>query len=404
MIRRPLRLPSLRLVLHAAALLAVLWLGGCATRSSQPQPERTVLSARTTSVPARIVANYFLVESPQIDGTTRRFLLDTGSSVNYVSEDLARTLRQRERGATKRKTPVRGANGEEVELEEITLRRLELGDAAFEQVPALLFDFAELSSHLGLRVDGLLGFPLFRDTRLTIDYPRAQLTLASPTAPPAPDGPGVSTLVFNDEQRRPLIPVQMGNESFVVLLDTGSDGSLSLNPAGLHPRFLSGPRPGTIVTSLGGNRHQQVGRIEQNLQVGDHTVAQPVVDLTDQLSALGGELLRHFTLTFDQRRNLVTFQRADAGPVHIASRPSTGLAFARSPAYWRVLTVIPDSPSSSLNVQTGDLVVRINGEPVARWDYERYAALLRESARITYTFLTGTREYEVEVPVFKLVP
>ena len=75
-----------------------------------------------------------------------------------------------------------------------------------------------------------------------------------------------------------------------------------------------------------------------------------------------------------------------------------------APAYWRVLTVIPDSPSSSLNVQTGDLVVRINGEPVARWDYERYAALLRDSARITYTFLTGTREYEVEVPVFKLVP
>jgi C-terminal processing protease CtpA/Prc len=68
------------------------------------------------------------------------------------------------------------------------------------------------------------------------------------------------------------------------------------------------------------------------------------------------------------------------------------------------MAIIPETPSSQLGVQPGDLVVRINGEVVAQWDYERYAALLVSAAKVTYTFLSGTREYDLEIPVFNLVP
>jgi C-terminal processing protease CtpA/Prc len=100
----------------------------------------------------------------------------------------------------------------------------------------------------------------------------------------------------------------------------------------------------------------------------------------------------------------VTFARAADGPVSMAPRRSTGLSFARSPIYWRVLTVIPDTPTARLAVQAGDLCVRINGEPVEKWNYDRYAALLQSAAKITYTFLAGTKETDVEVPIFELVP
>jgi C-terminal processing protease CtpA/Prc len=69
-----------------------------------------------------------------------------------------------------------------------------------------------------------------------------------------------------------------------------------------------------------------------------------------------------------------------------------------------VLTVIPDTPTAQLAVQAGDLCIRINGELVDKWTFDRYATLLRTAARITYTFLTGTKETDVEVPVFELVP
>lgn len=408
--RPPFRLPPLaralpRLLAGLALIVGTLVLSGCASLSSRRAPARTVV--QPTDVPARVLANFFLVEVPKGDGTLRRYLIDTGSTATLVSADLAGEIGVRDRNVARRTVRVRSANGGEVSLEATTLRRLQLGATTFERVPALIYDFTELSLHLGVRIDGLIGFPVFRETLLTLDYPAGRLIIAPNQPAAAANAPlpaGASRIAFNNEQNTPFIPVQMGNESFVVLIDTGSDGGLNLNPVGLHPRFTFGPRPGTVVSSLSGDRHQLVGRLGQDVIIGNHVVENPIVDLTDQLSAIGGELLRNFRVTFDQRNNFVTFVRESESAVQMEPRRSTGLSFSRSPVYWRVMTVIPETPSTGFGVQAGDLVVRINGEPVAKWDFERYASLIVQAAKVTYTFLSGTREYEVEIPVFELVP
>jgi membrane-associated protease RseP (regulator of RpoE activity) len=161
---------------------------------------------------------------------------------------------------------------------------------------------------------------------------------------------------------------------------------------------------GTLISSLQGDRRQLTGRLSQNVLIGSHTIEQPIVDLTDQLSSIGGEFLRHFVVTFDQLHNQVTFISETDGPVTMEPRRSTGLSFARSAPYWRVLTVIPDTPTAKLAIQAGDLCVRINGELVAQWDADRYAELVKTADKITYTLLAGTKETDVEVPVFELVP
>lgn len=384
----------------------LLWVSGCST-APRRAPGRTVVEVKATSLPALVLSNFFIIESRWEDGRTSRFLIDTGSTITYVSPDLAKRHALKQKKGDQKTVPVRSANGGEIDLEAIVLRRLSLGDTHFERVPALIFDFADLSGHLGVQIDGIIGFPVFRNTLLTMDYPNSRLIIApypAVFAPPPRQTPRVSTIAFNNQQGTPLIPIQMGNESFIVLIDSGSDGSLSLNPVGLHPRFANGPRIGTIVSSLQGDRRQLTGRLNQTVLIGGHTIEQPIVDLTDQLSSIGGEFLKHFALTFDQRRNQVTFTSERDGPITMEARRHTGLSFARSPVYWRVLTVIPDTPTAKLPLQAGDLCVRINGEPVANWDYERYATLLKEAAKITYTFLIGTRETDIEVPIFELVP
>jgi hypothetical protein len=392
--------------LAAVALGAAFFGAGCASAPHQA-PGRTVVETRTAVLPARIVSNFFVVETQWADGRSYRFLVDTGSTTTLVSLDLAKRYGLKDRrNAPPRKVHVRSANGGEVDLDAVTLRQLRLGDASFERVPVLVFDFTDFSDHLGVQIDGIIGFPLFRDTLLTMDYPGARLVIAP--YPPFPESPRpsaqASTIAFNNEQGTPLIPIQMGNESFIVLVDSGSDGSLSLNPAGLHPRFANGPRVGTIISSLQGDRHQLTGRLSQDVYIGAHTIEKPVVDLTDQLSSIGGEFLRNFVVTFDQRRSQVTFVHRADGPIQMPARRSTGLSFSRSPVYWRVLSVIPDTPTAQLAVKAGDLCVRIDGEPVAKWDYERYAALMQTATKITFTFLSGTVETDVEVPVFELVP
>lgn len=389
-----------------AAALGLLVLTGCST-TPRRGAGRTVVEVRATTLPALVLSNFFIIESRWDDGRSYRFLLDTGSTVTYVSPDLAKRFAVKRKKGDQPTVHVRSASGGEIDLEAIILRRLTLGDSHFDRVPALIFDFADLSGHLGLQIDGIIGFPVFRNTLLTMDYPNSRLVIApypAVFAPPPRQTPRVSTIAFNNQQGTPLIPVQLGNESFIVLIDSGSDGSLSLNPTGLHPRFANGPRIGTIVSSLQGDRRQLTGRLNQTLLIGGHTIENPIVDLTDQLSSIGGEFLRNFAVTFDQRRNQVTLTSQRDGPITMEARRHTGLSFARSPAYWRVLTVIPDTPTAKLPLQAGDLCVRINGEPVAKWDYERYAALLNTAAKITYTFLIGTRETDIEVPIFELVP
>lgn len=408
---QPQPLPHTRrgalLVCCAALAWGSVFISGCTSTGQRPGPAVTTQGPRVTVLPAKVISHFFLVEAKQADGKTYRFMIDTGSSTTLVSPALASALRMKEKKGQTRTMPVRGANGGDVELPAITLKEISLGDVHFARVPAREYDFAELSVHVGLPIDGVLGFSLFRDTLCTLDYPGAKLELAPvPFLAPVETTPAIrtATIHYDNGHSTPLITVQMGNESFVVLIDSGSDGSLSLNPAGLHPRFSQGPRSGNLAATLAGDRPQLVGRLAQNIILGTHAIQEPVVDLTDQLSSLGGDLLRHFTLTFDQRRSLVTLVRDTDGPVQMPARRSTGISFQRLSAYWKILSLIPDSPVNALPLQTGDLCIRINGEPVSAWDYDRYSALLKSATKVTYTFLNAAKEQDHEVTVFDLVP
>jgi len=80
------------------------------------------------------------------------------------------------------------------------------------------------------------------------------------------------------------------------------------------------------------------------------------------------------------------------------------VSFSKTPAYWRVAGVVPNSSAARESVQQGDLVIRINGDGVARWDLRRYEQLVATAKEITFTFLNGDAETEKTVSVFELVP
>ena len=379
--------------------LCCLLAAGCA--SVAPPPERTRLPSAGVVVPATLISNCLVVETQWDKAGPWHFLIDTGSSVTLVSAEFAKRYQSGKAPVAPPQVRVKSAGGGNALLPATTLKRLPLGGAVFEGVPALVYDFSDLSSHLGLKIDGILGFPLFRDTLLTLDYPNSRLVIS-------PRLPGLALhgamIPFNNENNTPLIPIRMGDTTFIALIDSGSDTALSLNPVGLNPPFACNPRPGPAIATLTGDRPQRMGRLAVPITIGPYPVSNPLVDLTDDLSSIGGEILKNFTVTFDQKKNQASFHRDTTAPVVLEPRRSSGLGFSRMPAYWRVESVIPDSPAASRSIQPGDLCTKINGDPVAHWDFHRYAALVHDAAEITYTFLNGTREHDVPVPVFDLVP
>jgi hypothetical protein len=392
-------------VVVVSSVLCFLILTGCSFpyfKRQPPQPGRTTLSSPLVILPANAIGNYLLIEAKWDRFGPYRFLIDTGSSVSLVTPALARRYPGREvflpAGPRVRVT---SADGSITELPATSVRRIELDDARFEDVRALIYDCASLSAHLGVRIDGVLGFPFFREALLTLDYPGSRVILQRARAAPLVPGTVIS---FDDTRKTPLISVRLGGRSLVALIDSGSDAAFRLNPVGLEPQFKFGPTVGATIGTLGGDRIQHVGRLDESLAIGDQVFVQPIVDLTDELSAIGGGMLKHFAVTFDQLHERVTFYRESRLPIESPPLRSTGLSFSKTPAYWRVAGVVPGSPADAAGIQPGDLVTRINGEPVVRWDFRRYEQLVATGADIAYTFLNGTAETEKRVSLFALVP
>jgi hypothetical protein len=386
-----------------ASVLGLLLTTGCISfHREAPRPGRTTLSSPLIVLPAQSIGGYLIIEAKWDRSGPYHFLIDTGSSVTLVSPEFAK------RYAAKNAPPsvapevhVKSASGESVLLPPTTLRRLELGDARFEDVPALISDCTPISAHLGVKIDGILGFPLFRETLLTLDYPHSRVVLNP--AYSAPLQPG-ATIPFNNASRTPLIPIQLGDTTFIALVDSGSDAPLSLNPVGLHFTYAVTPRSGPTVSTLAGDHTQQVGRLTDTLTIGSYALPRPLIEVTDELSAIGGKVLKNFIVTFNQEQNQVTFYRETTEAIAFGPSRSTGLSFSKTPVYWRVAGVIPDSPAAAAQVQLGDLITRINGEPVAQWDLRRYEQLVAAAPDIMFTFLNGTRETNVTLKVFDLVP
>lgn len=386
-----------------AAVFSLSIFAGCHMfHREMPRPGRTTLDSPLVIVPATTMSNYLVVETKWDKRGPYHFLIDTGASVTLISPELA--ARYVAKNAPPTATPivrVKSADGETALLSATTLRRIELGGARFENVQALIYDCAAISAHLGVQIDGILGFPLFRETLLTLDYPNSRVLLQRRSASALLPGTPVA---FNNERKTPIIPLRLGDETFAALIDSGSDAALSLNPVGLHPQFAVQPRLGAMVATLGGDREQHIGRLAQTLMIGDYAVDQPIVDLTDELTSVGGGVLKNFTVTFDQEHNRVTFYRESHLPVPPRPRRSAGVSFSKVPAYWRVASVVPNSPAAEMGVQPGDLVTRIEGEPVAQWDISRYEKLLASSGEVAFTFLNGKQESERKIKVFDLVP
>ena len=178
-----------RLLLLLAACAVLLTLGACTSldslsapfRRTPPRPGRTTLGSKLVLVPTKAIGNYLVVEAKWDRSGPYRFLIDTGSSVTLVTPAFAKRYASKEAPPSDApRVRVLSADGQATELPPTTLRQLSLGDARFDDVFALIYDCTALSAHLGVKIDGILGFPLFRETLLTLDYPRARVLLQSP--------------------------------------------------------------------------------------------------------------------------------------------------------------------------------------------------------------------------------
>lgn len=151
---------------------------------------------------------------------------------------------------------------------------------------------------------GMLGFTLFRNYLLTLDFVRKILILERGQL--ARDG-GKEVLPYTAPNGVPVVPLAVGRVWIEAQLDSGGTG-LTL-PETLVPRvnFSKKPAPFSKGETVSTRFVIKVGRLSDDVRLGAYVFQRPVVEVHPVFSRVnvGGEPMANFAITFDQSRGLV---------------------------------------------------------------------------------------------------
>ncbi len=391
--------------IHTALLAAmtmsgsILGAGDClAESSSEWQPTVTRLNGGEVTLPARRLGDLLVVEV-EIDGKgPYAFLVDTGTAATVVSPAVASQLPPR---ARRRPVYTRDSGGRERRVgQEVVVPRLVLGGAEFRNFRAMEIELSELEAATGFRIDGLLGFSLFSQCLLTIDFHAGQLRLASGRLD-HPDGQEVLPLKIVNGA--PQVTLLVGDAQVPVVIDSGSVEPVTI-PAAAAPRLASGPAPGPLMAGLTGRHRSQVGRLAEPLRLGRTSFTGAIVFLRDAPAAVGVPLLKPFAVTFDAASQAARFSRQNGEPIALQSPRTIGAGFQRRGDGWEVVDVIPGGAAAAAGLQLGDIVVAVNGRKVSAVDYGGWLNVLNRETQVTLDLRRGKEKINVSLPVSDLVP
>ena len=268
-------------------------------------PRRVVFDAAEVQVPIELVTFTPVVVFTSADGVRRRMTLDTGSDAVLVTPAFVAACRLATRPSNRSH---RDASGTWAGTPVAILDKLDFGPVRFED-----FDTDVVKLHIGS--DGLLGWPLWRDVLLTIDYPRQMLILKRGSLP-EPDGKRVLPLRL--EHDRLMVQVTLDGREMWLNLDTGfgTGDSVDLTSARAAEVAWASPAVPTVAAHTpGGAVGHKVGRLKGDLVLGCYRFVQPVAGTNGGIAVdiLGAWALANFTLALDLRNMRVAVRPPKRG-------------------------------------------------------------------------------------------
>lgn len=171
---------------------------------------------------------------------------------------------------------------------------------------------------------GILGFGLFQDVLLTIDYPNSQLVIRRGALDPA--APHTVPLLGNLDIAR--IPIEVDLVELQAHVDTGNMGGFTVSTEILgRLKSVGESWVAGKARTLNNEFDVRAVRLAGPLQVADFrfdTTEASYVDIFRSAN-LGYTVLKNFALTFDQQNHLVLFAREAEGPLEaLAKRATSG--------------------------------------------------------------------------------
>ena len=264
---------------------------------------------RTVAVAAMQFRGLMPVIEAKINGQGPFFFaIDTGGGMQAdIDPAVASQLNLQPTGKVLIGDPSR-QNDREMELTSIA--SLTFGGAEFRNVTALIR--AQRITKDYPEVDGFLGFALFSEYLLTLDYPAMQVRLARGALPKAN---GADILPFEIENRIPVIEVVVGKLRMKAHVDSGNFVAGFILPEEVVEQLTLLSEPVTVGRARSVTNQIEIKQVQlkDTIRIGsfqypEATIAFPAPSDTN----VGFKILREFAITFDQKNKRMKFERAAA--------------------------------------------------------------------------------------------
>lgn len=226
-----------------------------------------------------------------------RFAIDTGAAGSARIDSALAARLGLERVGQARSGDPSGRNVRTVDL--VSIGTLEIGGARFTGLVAGVRNDALRQA--GEPVDGILGFRLFKECLLTLDYPGNQLRLERGALPAAN---GADVIEFTSRRGIPSVRLQVDTLWVDADVDAGAPGGFSL-PASYADRLPLASKPQVIgrARTVGNEFEIRSAALNGSVRLGGQEFRgatlefQPVFPMAN----VGSRILSGFRVTFDQK-------------------------------------------------------------------------------------------------------
>ena len=320
-----------------------------------------------TKLPSMQCGIYFIVPMSIKSKLTKEtitlnMLLDTGAYESFLDPDSHERI-----------------TGKSVKHRPYTkIPKSNVGDFKIGRRHVYLTELDPIELVMGVKIDGILGFSVFENTLLTLDYPKGEIYVSRGHIP-APNGTDIFSTSGPDD--RPWINVRLGEKKRKLLMDTAAGEMLilsSLKDIDTHTSAV----PTSVSQGLKDTDISYSSRARDNLTFGKHIIHEPIVSMIPGENIFSAQLMKNYRLTFDTKNKRVQINNPTGVAPQMPSQQRSGALIAPVNGKLRILEVSPTSPAAKAGLKAGDTIAAIDGKIPERRGCDLHA--IPENSTLTF--------------------
>lgn len=402
-----------------------------------------LINTKKAIIPFRFINNLIFIPI-NVNGADLTFLLDTG-----VSETILFSLENKEvKLSNIEKVKFSGLGGS-LSIDGLKSERNigKIGDAIVNTSMSLYIIIDEefnISPHVGIPVNGVIGYHFFKDHPIYIDYTSKKITVYENIALLEKKIRRFEEFPITIEKNKPYLhaDVEMTNEKkdSKLLIDLGNSDAIWLFPALIKNFVYNRPNIDDFLgRGFNGDIYGKRSRIH-NFYLGNFKFEKPLTAMPDEFSiqhvnlvenrkgSIGSEIMRRFTVVFDypNQKLYLKKNRNFDDPFHFNM---SGLDFRQDGLEWQqdrinietqkstkvvnevykeafrykfslkpifsIAGVRKDSPAYEAGLKKDDKVLSINGERTADMTLEKIMELMKSSEGRNITMIIQRKNEEL---------